>query len=86
MIFSPLTQLVVREVPVEAAGLSGGMFSTAQQLALSFGVIVIGGLVSLTGAAGRDELLAGLALDIVLAVAVLIVAIALRSRARRNLR
>lgn len=85
LIFSPLTQLVVREVPVEAAGLSGGMFSTAQQLALSFGVIVIGGLVSLTGAAGRDELLAGLALDIVLAVAVLIVAIALRSRARRNL-
>ncbi len=28
LIFSPLTQLVVREVPVEAAGLSGGMFST----------------------------------------------------------
>ncbi|BAJ75956.1 permease of the major facilitator superfamily [Microbacterium testaceum StLB037] len=83
LIFSPLTQLVVREVPVEAAGLSGGMFSTAQQLALSFGVIVIGGLVSLTGAAGRDELLAGLALDIALAVAVLIVAVALRSRARR---
>lgn len=86
LIFSPLTQLVVREVPVEAAGLSGGMFSTAQQLALSFGVIVIGGLVSLTGAAGRDELLAGLALDIALAVAVLIVAVALRSRARRTSR
>ncbi|MDF2665504.1 MAG: permease of the major facilitator superfamily [Microbacterium sp.] len=86
LIFSPLTQLVVREVPVEAAGLSGGMFSTAQQLALSFGVIVIGGLVSLTGAAGRDELLAGLALDIALAVAVLIVAVALRSRARRAVR
>lgn len=85
LIFSPLTQLVVREVPVEAAGLSGGMFSTAQQLALSFGVIVIGGLVSVTGAAGRDELFAGLALDIALAVAVLIVALALRSRARRAL-
>lgn len=85
LIFSPLTQLVVREVPVEAAGLSGGMFSTAQQLALSFGVIVIGGLVSLTGVAGRDELLAGLALDIALAVAVLALALVLRARGRRSM-
>lgn len=83
LIFSPLTQLVVREVPVEAAGLSGGMFSTAQQLALSFGVIVIGGVVSVTGAAGRDELLAGLALDIGLAVAVLVLALVLRARSAR---
>lgn len=83
LIFSPLTQLVVREVPVEAAGLSGGMFSTAQQLALSFGVIVIGGVVTFTGAAGRDELLAGLALDIGLAVAVLALALVLRARGAR---
>lgn len=83
LIFSPLTQLVVREVPVEAAGLSGGVFSTAQQLALSFGVIVIGGAVGVTGAAGRDELLLGLALDIALAVAVLAVALVLRARGRR---
>ncbi|MGL1682658.1 hypothetical protein ACSTIO_23825, partial [Vibrio parahaemolyticus] len=69
-----------REVPVRAAGLSGGMFSTAQQIALSFGVIVIGGVVSFTHVAGRDELLAGLALDIVLAVAVLV----LRARGRRR--
>ncbi|MFJ4160068.1 MFS transporter [Microbacterium testaceum] len=82
LIFSPLTQLVVREVPVEAAGLSGGMFSTAQQLALSFGVIVIGGIVTLTGVGGRTELLAGLALDIVLAVAVLALAVVLRARSR----
>ncbi|MDU0347088.1 MFS transporter [Microbacterium sp. KSW2-29] len=84
LIFSPLTQLVVREVPVEAAGLSGGMFSTAQQLALSFGVIVIGGVVSVTGAAGRDELIAGLALDIALAVAVLVLAIVLRAQSART--
>lgn len=84
LIFSPLTQLVVREVPVEAAGLSGGMFSTAQQLALSFGVIVIGGIVTFTGAAGRDELLAGLALDIGLAVAVLVLAVVLRARSARS--
>jgi MFS family permease len=84
LIFSPLTQLVVREVPVHAAGLSGGMFSTAQQLALSFGVIVIGGVVSFTGVGGRDELLAGLALDIVLAVAVLVLALVLRARGRRR--
>lgn len=83
LIFSPLTQLVVREVPVEAAGLSGGMFSTAQQLALSFGVIVIGGVVSFTGVGGRAELLAGLALDVVLAAAVLVLALALRARGRR---
>lgn len=82
LIFSPLTQLVVREVPVQAAGLSGGMFSTAQQLALSFGVIVIGGVVSVTHVEGRDELLAGLALDIVLAVAVLVLALVLRARGR----
>jgi MFS family permease len=84
LIFSPLTQLVVREVPVHAAGLSGGMFSTAQQLALSFGVIVIGGVVSLTGVGGRDELLAGLALDIVLAAAVFVLALVLRARGRRR--
>lgn len=83
LIFSPLTQLVVREVPVEAAGLSGGMFSTAQQLALSFGVIVIGGVVNVTGATGRDELIAGLALDIGLAVAVLVLALVLRARSTR---
>lgn len=84
LIFSPLTQLVVREVPVRAAGLSGGMFSTAQQIALSFGVIVIGGVVSFTHVEGRDELLAGLALDIVLAVAVLVLALVLRARGRRR--
>lgn len=84
LIFSPLTQLVVREVPVRAAGLSGGMFSTAQQLALSFGVIVIGGVVSFTGVVGRDELLAGLALDVLLAAAVLVLALVLRSRGRRR--
>lgn len=84
LIFSPLTQLVVREVPVEAAGLSGGMFSTAQQLALSFGVIVIGGVASVTHVAGRDELLAGLVLDIALAVAVLVLALVLRARGRRG--
>ncbi|MDQ1137155.1 MFS family permease [Microbacterium sp. SORGH_AS 1204] len=84
LIFSPLTQLVVREVPVEAAGLSGGMFSTAQQLALSFGVIVIGGVVTLTGAAGRDELIAGLMLDIALAAAVLALALVLRARSSRT--
>ena len=85
LIFSPLTQLVVREVPVEAAGLSGGIFSTAQQLALSFGVIVIGGVVTFTGAAGRDELVAGLVLDIGLAVVVLVLALVLRARGRRSI-
>ncbi len=84
LVFSPLTQLVVREVPVQAAGLSGGMFSTAQQLALSFGVIVIGGVVSFTGVAGREELIAGLALDVALAAAVLVLALVLRARGRRR--
>ena len=83
LIFSPLTQLVVREVPVEAAGLSGGMFSTAQQLALSFGVILIGGVVTATGITGRTELAAGLLLDVGLAVGVLVVALVLRARGNR---
>lgn len=77
LIFSPLTQAVVREVPVEAAGLSGGMFSTVQQLALSLGVITIGGIVAATGWNGRDEFFACTVLDLAVAAAVLTLAIVL---------
>ncbi|MDQ1128083.1 MFS transporter [Microbacterium sp. SORGH_AS_0888] len=86
MIFSPLTQSVVREVPVEAAGLSGGMFGTVQQLGLSLGVVVIGGATTAVGWSGRAELLAGTGFDIVAAVAVLLLAVPLilrRARADR---
>ncbi len=86
LVFSPLTQAVVREVPVEAAGLSGGMFSTVQQLALSLGVIAIGALTSATGWAGRAELLSGSVLDVVLATGVLTLAVAITARAPRQRR
>lgn len=75
MIFSPLTQTVVREIPVEAAGLSGGMFGTVQQLALSLGVVVIGGVTTSAGWAGRAELLAGTGFDILAAFGVLALAV-----------
>lgn len=82
LVFSPLTQAVVREVPVEAAGLSGGMFSTVQQLALSLGVIAIGALATATGWGGRTELLSGALLDVALAGGVLAFALVLTARPR----
>ncbi|MDR6868328.1 MFS family permease [Microbacterium resistens] len=83
MAFSPLTQIVVREVPVEAAGLSGGMFGTVQQLALSLGVIAIGGVTSATGWSGQAEFAAGTVLDLLIALVVLGLAILLvRPRGR----
>lgn len=42
------------------------------------------GVVTFTGVSGRDELVAGLLLDIGLAVAVLVVALVLRARGRRR--
>ena len=84
LVFSPLTQAVVREVPVEAAGLSGGMFGTVQQLSLSLGVIAIGAVTTATGWKGRDELVSGFVLDAVLACGVLVLALALTAGARRR--
>jgi sugar phosphate permease len=84
LVFSPLTQAVVREVPVEAAGLSGGMFSTVQQLALSLGVIAIGAVTTATGWSGREEVVAGFVLDAVLACGVLAVALVLTAAAGRG--
>ena len=77
LVFAPLTQAVVKEVPVEAAGLSGGMFGTVQQLALSLGVILIGGIVTATGWHGHAELLAGAILDLGIIVVVLGIAVLL---------
>ncbi|KXZ60413.1 Major Facilitator Superfamily protein [Microbacterium laevaniformans] len=84
LVFSPLAQAVVREVPVEAAGLSGGMFSTVQQLALSLGVIAIGAVTTATGWSGREEVVAGFVLDAVLACGVLAVALVLTAAAGRG--
>ena len=82
MIFSPLTQAVVREIPVEAAGLSGGLFGTVQQLALSLGVILIGGICTATGLSGKAEFAAGTLLD--LGIALVVVLLALRLNRRRT--
>ncbi|WP_040166134.1 MFS transporter [Microbacterium gorillae] len=80
MIFSPLTQRVVREVPVHSAGLSGGLFGTAQQLSLSLGVILIGGIVASSGWVGQAELAAGVLLDLVAAVIVFVLSCLLLRR------
>lgn len=83
LIFAPLTQAVVREIPPEAAGLSGGLFGTAQQLALSLGVIAIGGVASAADLRGQSEFSAGLALDIAIGAVVLgVAAIIVRGAAR----
>ncbi|MDQ0708603.1 putative MFS family arabinose efflux permease [Arthrobacter woluwensis] len=82
MIFSPLTQAVVREIPVEAAGLSGGLFGTVQQLALSLGVILIGGIGTAAGLTGQAEFAAGTFLD--LGIALIVVLLALRLNRRRT--
>ena len=82
MIFSPLTQAVVREIPVEAAGLSGGLFGTVQQLALSLGVILIGGICTAAGLTGQAEFAAGTFLD--LGIALIVVLLALRLNRRRT--
>ena len=80
MLFSPLTQIVVREVPVEAAGLSGGLFGTVQQLALSLGVIAIGGISTAAGWTGKAMFAAGAVFDLAIALSVLALAIALVGR------
>lgn len=44
IMFGPLINTVMSQIPSWAAGLSGGLFSTVQQLALSLGVAVLGSL------------------------------------------
>lgn len=44
LMFGPLVQTVMSQIPSWAAGLSGGLFSTAQQLSFSLGVAVLGGV------------------------------------------
>ncbi|NYE94924.1 MFS family permease [Psychromicrobium silvestre] len=43
MMFGPLIETVLAQIPNWAAGLGSGLFSTAQQLGLSLGVAVLGG-------------------------------------------
>lgn len=44
LMFGPLIKTVMGQVPSEAAGLSGGLFGTVQQLGFSLGVALLGGL------------------------------------------
>lgn len=44
LMFGPLIKTVMGQVPAEAAGLSGGLFGTVQQLGFSLGVALLGGL------------------------------------------
>ncbi len=44
MMFGPLINAVMAQIPTWAAGLSGGLFGTVQQLSFSLGIAVLGGL------------------------------------------
>lgn len=84
LVFSPLTQLVVREVPVAAAGLSGGLFSTVQQLALSMGVIIVGAMSVATGVSPSHEFALGFVFDVALVAVVLALTAVLGRLVRRG--
>jgi predicted MFS family arabinose efflux permease len=82
--FGPLVANVLREVPDDAAGLSGGLFSTVQQLALALGVVIIGAVFTAT----RDGLGSGTSFALCIAIdafaAIVFLVLALRLRVRRN--
>jgi MFS family permease len=84
IMFGPLMQTVMAEVPVVAAGLSGGLVSTVQQTAFGLGVAVLGGTYQLVegtfGAA--NGFTAGVLVDAAAAACFLV--LALRLRARRS--
>ena len=44
LMYGPVLQVVLSRTPVWAAGVAGGLFTTVQQLGLSLGVAVVGGL------------------------------------------
>jgi len=54
MMFAPVLQTVLRATPVSAAGLSGGIYTTVQQVALAIGTVVCGALFTPIGAAAGD--------------------------------
>ncbi len=84
LMFGPLVANVLREVPDDAAGLSGGLFSTVQQLALALGVVIIGAVFTVT----RDGLGSGTSFALCIAIdafaAIVFLVLALRLRVRRN--
>lgn len=63
--FGPLLSTVLSRAPQEAAGTAGGLFATVQQLGLSLGVAVLGGLFR---ARAGDGALPGAAMDAALAL------------------
>lgn len=88
LMFGPLVANVLREVPDDAAGLSGGLFSTVQQLALALGVVIIGAVFTVT----RDGLASGtsfaicIAVDAAAALVFLMLALRLGGHVRRTVR
>lgn len=66
LMFGPLLSTVLSQAPQWAAGIASGLLATAQQLGLTLGVAVLGGLFR--SLAGADGGAADHALVIVLAV------------------
>lgn len=53
LMFAPLVGTVMQAVPTDAAGLAGGLVTTAQQAGLGVGVAVLGGLFAQLSASGE---------------------------------
>lgn len=69
LMLGPLVQTVMSQVPAWAAGLSGGLFGTVQQLGFSLGVAVLGGIYSTVSAMSGMNLGSGFAVAMVLQAA-----------------
>lgn len=80
IMFGPMMQTVMAEVPVAAAGLSGGLISTVQQTAFGLGVAILGaGYRSAAGSSGAlSGFAAGVVIDALAAVCFTLLAIRLR--------
>lgn len=84
IMYGPLVQNVLSQVPNHAAGLSGGLFSTVQQAALGLGVAIIGGVYAPVAADGGalTGYGAGIAADAIAALIFLGLALLLRRQLR----
>ena len=86
LLFGPLVDLVIAALPVDQAGLSGGLFGTVQQLSLALGVVVAGAVYTpvAEAAAPQHGFVAELLCDTGFAVVLLLLLLRRGARARRS--
>lgn len=85
IMFGLMMQTVLAEVPVTAAGLSGGLISTVQQSSFGLGVAIIGGMYSgiVATSGALAGFTAGAVADAVAALCFVLLAVRLRRQRRR---